>query len=186
MRRLIFLDTETTGLDPEVHEILELALVAEDGSVLLHTRVRPERLEQADPRALEVNGYSAEGWADAPAWADVAPRVAELLRGAVAVGHNVAFDAEMLRAGLKRVDPELAGGVCHYRLDTLVLALEHLAPVGLERFNLGAVCDFLGVELKDAHTALADTLAARAVYRKLARAGWLRRLGWRLRSWTRG
>ena len=41
--RTIFLDLETTGLDPRTDEIVEIGILDEDGQVLLDTVVRPER-----------------------------------------------------------------------------------------------------------------------------------------------
>src|ERR1017187_4498718 len=66
-RPLLILDLETTGLDPAIHDVLEI------GAVLCHQRtsaiqstfqvkIEPWRLELAQPKALEVNGYTPERW----------------------------------------------------------------------------------------------------------------------------
>ena len=70
MMDLCFVDVETTGLDPVRHELLELAAVRVDRHTLepldhVSVKVRPERLADADPKALEVNGYSDDAWRDA-------------------------------------------------------------------------------------------------------------------------
>ena len=57
---LCFVDVETTGLDPVRHELIELAAVRVDRHTLepldhVSVKVRPERLADADPKALEVN-----------------------------------------------------------------------------------------------------------------------------------
>lgn len=67
---LVFVDVETTGLDPERHELLEVAAVRVHPHTLepldhASARVRPGRLADANPRALEVNGYTDEAWRDA-------------------------------------------------------------------------------------------------------------------------
>jgi DNA polymerase III epsilon subunit-like protein len=41
--RTVFLDLETTGLDPRTDEIVEIGILDEDGRVLLDTLVRPVR-----------------------------------------------------------------------------------------------------------------------------------------------
>lgn len=63
----LLLDTETTGLDPEHHAIIELAamkLIVEDGTFGIpvghkhfHTLVRPAEHHSIDARALEVNKH---------------------------------------------------------------------------------------------------------------------------------
>jgi DNA polymerase-3 subunit epsilon len=41
--RTVFLDLETTGLDPRTDEILEIGILDDAGRVLLDSLVRPER-----------------------------------------------------------------------------------------------------------------------------------------------
>jgi len=94
---LVFVDVETTGLDPERHELLELAAVRVDPHTLepidhASVRVRPTRLADADPKALEVNGYSDEAWRDAVTLATGLRRLAPLFEDALITGHNVGFD----------------------------------------------------------------------------------------------
>ncbi|MEU1071851.1 MULTISPECIES: exonuclease domain-containing protein [unclassified Streptomyces] len=98
---LAFVDTETVGLDPFLHDAWEYAVILRQPgqSDVEHVfRVQPD-LTNADPKALEVNRYhertSAPGWT----WDDrqtAAHRLYALLNGAVMVGSNPAFDAEMI------------------------------------------------------------------------------------------
>ena len=72
MTDIIFLDTETTGLDPHRHTIIDiwaerrrtgsLELIAAGGG---HVAVSAEELDAASPRALEVNGDLAQALVDA-------------------------------------------------------------------------------------------------------------------------
>lgn len=52
MDGLAFVDTETTGLDPEVHEIWEVALIVEGEEHVY--RLKPQRLQHAEPTALRI------------------------------------------------------------------------------------------------------------------------------------
>jgi len=50
----VYLDLETTGLDPAADEILEIGILADDGTVLLDSLVRPIR-HRTWPRAQTIH-----------------------------------------------------------------------------------------------------------------------------------
>lgn len=69
MTMLAFVDTETTGLDPDRHEVWEVGLVladsAELGSFSEHEWLLPASAAKGDPIALEVSGFHERhphGW----------------------------------------------------------------------------------------------------------------------------
>ncbi|MFD4569343.1 exonuclease domain-containing protein [Streptomyces sp. NPDC058467] len=97
---LAFVDTETTGLDPLLHDPWEIAVILRhDGQDEEHVfRIAPD-LADATPEALKINRYHER--TSAPDWKWDDPHIAatclhSLLDGAVLVGSNPAFDAEML------------------------------------------------------------------------------------------
>ena len=97
--RLIYLDLETTGLDPATDEILEIGLLADDGTVLLDTLVRPVR-HTAWPAAQALHGIAPEDVADAPTIQALLPRIRAAVAGAEVVIYNAPFDAAFLREPL--------------------------------------------------------------------------------------
>ncbi|HEV2460879.1 MAG TPA: 3'-5' exonuclease, partial [Ktedonobacterales bacterium] len=140
------------------------------GAVLLDTRLRPS--VPISPEAYAVHGIYAEDLQEAPTLAEVWTRVRTLLRGALVVAYNAAFDRRMLaqaaeRYGLKRP-------ACRWYC--LMEACSAFDDSEDGRWlSLGAVCGELGItgeEYGPAHGARADALAALAVVRALAaRAG---------------
>jgi DNA polymerase III epsilon subunit-like protein len=64
---IIFFDLETTGLDPELHTIIQIAACAVDKAtydVLEDFEVKIKfRVDKADPEALEGNSYDKDVWA---------------------------------------------------------------------------------------------------------------------------
>jgi len=126
---LAFVDTETTGLDTLIHDPWEIAVILRtDGQDEEHVfRIAPD-LADATPEALKVNRYyervSTPDWT----WDDphiAATRLHSLLDGAVLIGSNPAFDAEMIAL--------LLGRYCgqprpwHYRtVDVVTLAVGSL------------------------------------------------------------
>lgn len=113
--KIIGLDTETTGLEPEKgHRIIEIAIglweLNEDlthrqiGSIWTQ-RIDPKRA--IDPKAEAVHHISRKDLVGMPEWNDVATKVQSFLRVAdVMVAHNLAFDAafivnELAQSGLE-------------------------------------------------------------------------------------
>lgn len=155
---LAFIDTETTGLDATVHEVIEYAIVRTNpnGEETLRwaTKIKPQNIEAAHPIALEVNGYTEEAWADAPTMAEVGEKILADLKGCVIVGHNVAFDENMLNENLKRAGIDRR--IPYHKVDTVTLAYEHLVKDGLTSLSLDNIRRFMGWSLDGAHTALQD------------------------------
>lgn len=126
---LAFVDTETTGLDPFLHDAWEIAVILRvDGHDEEHVyRVRPD-VSNADPQALRINRYHERTSDPAWVWDDretAAARLYQLLEGAVIVGSNPAFDAEMLTHLFGRYFDQPRPW--HYRtVDTVTLAVGSL------------------------------------------------------------
>lgn len=183
-RTLAFIDVETTGLDAAHHEVIEYAIILEDrwsGTQEYSGRVIPQFIERASPKALEVNGYTPEKWRDALPAEVVAPHIANLLKDTVLIGHNVRFDAGFISEMLKRAGVEAR--IDYHLVDTVTLAWEHLAPLGLKSLSLKNVCKFIGAEPEqEPHGALGGARKCREVYHILLRANWLKRLMWRIRK----
>ena len=179
MRR-VFVDIETTGLDSSRHEIIEIAMITEwDDSIDIWTaKIKPQRLAEADPYALEVNGYNDEDWADAISIKEAVFQINARLQGkCLFVGYNPSFDLGFIRKAMKDHGYDRSRV---YLIDVMTLVQEHLEPAGLKRLSLDSVRDFLEMEKKGSHTALKDAEDTRQLYHRLSRAGWLSRLYWRL------
>jgi len=171
MRPIAFVDVETTGLDPTRHEIIEIGVVVADPRTLetrgtFDVQVQPSRIEDADPRALEVNGWSPEAWRDAVPLDVALARVEPLLEGALLAGHNVGFDRAFLDAAWRRLGVTPAE-MDHHALDTATLAWPLLAAGLVESLSLAPVCEHLGIDLVQPHRALADAYRSLEVARRL-------------------
>ncbi len=96
-RTLAFTDLETSGDVFGKHEILEIGLVVVNQKSLeiidtLNIKVKPERIENAVPAALERNGYNAHSWKDAVALSRAMQEYAEKTKGAIFCAYNATFD----------------------------------------------------------------------------------------------
>src|SRR5580692_11203326 len=165
--RQIVLDTETTGLEPELgHRIIEIGCVELVNRRVtgrtFHRYLNPERA--IDEGAMAVHGIKRADLDDKPKFAEVAEELISFISDAELVIHNAAFDVAFLDAELAR----LAGAaravstLCRV-LDTLTLA-RSMHPG--QRNNLDALCKRYSVDnsRRDLHGALLDARILAEVY----------------------
>jgi DNA polymerase III epsilon subunit family exonuclease len=170
---LAFIDVETTGIDLETHEIIELGVVIakrKDGALTvtdqLEVKIAPLHIERADPTALRINGYNDADWLFAVSVQDAMRSFVEKTAGAVFVAHNALFDYGFIQAALKHTG--LESQMHFHKIDTISLALGVLHDTeDINRFSLGALCEYYGIENKRAHSAYADAYATYELFKKL-------------------
>jgi DNA polymerase-3 subunit epsilon len=181
VHNLAFIDTETTGTDPNRHEIIELAVIiarqvdrpGRGPSIEIveecEWKIKPEHLETAEEEALRVNGYNEVDWMFAIDRKSAMEQFAKKTQSCTFVSHNLTFDYAFVMKAFEETGVE---SLMHYaKLDTISIAFARLydAPQA-DKFSLRALCELLKVENTKAHTALADTRALVAVYRKIMNA----------------
>ncbi len=189
---LLFVDTETTGLDPYLHRVWEVAALRFDpatqavvGEHVWQLPLDAGELADADPEALTLNGYHERRWPDdgLTPLADFVLEFGALAGDAHLVGANPAFDADRLGRLFRRVGGE---PTWHYRvIDVEALALGYVhgrqatahhvlgerapalpAPATALPWKSTDLLASIGVERgASQHTALADA--------RWALAGWL-------------
>jgi DNA polymerase III epsilon subunit-like protein len=102
-----FMDCEFGGLDPELHDLTEIAVIVTDyrlvelASAEWKVRARAERISA---EAAEISGYTADAWKDALPVRQVLSELALLLpRGATAIpaGQNVRMDVQFVERAFK-------------------------------------------------------------------------------------
>ena len=165
--RQVVLDTETTGLEPNMgHRIIEIGAVEMVNRKLtgrhFHEYINPERA--IDDGALEVHGISEQFLADKPKFAEVADQFMQFIEGAEVVIHNAGFDVSFLdyELGLLQNNAQRVESVCSV-VDSLLLARQKHPG---QRNNLDALCRRYGVDnsQRDLHGALLDAEILADVY----------------------
>ncbi|MES2994136.1 MAG: DNA polymerase III subunit epsilon [Pseudomonadota bacterium] len=169
--RQIFLDTETTGLNPEAGDrIIEIGCVEMLNRRLsgrnLHFYVNPERPSHED--AVKVHGLTDEFLADKPRFASVVDEFLEYVDGAEIVIHNAAFDVGFLNEELRRLGRPKFPGFVRQVTDSLSMARE-LFPGKAN--SLDALCRRLEVDNSNRtlHGALIDAVLLAEVYIRMTR-----------------
>jgi len=173
-KNLAFIDIETTGFDVENQEIIEIGcvIVKQNNSVLgdvveeFELKIKPEKIENASPEALSVNGYNESEWLFAMNLEQAMQVFAEKTKECIMVAHNVAFDFSFIAKAFAVTGIE--NKMFYQKIDTISFALAKLhKDPSVTRYNLGSLCERFGIENDKAHTALADTRATVEVFRKL-------------------
>lgn len=171
----IYVDVETTGLDPDQHEILDVAIVVESvpypytrpGTIVSQwsQKTLPKHIENAEPDALRVNGYTPEAWADAVPFEDVMPKLLELfeIKG-VWIGHNPSFDRRFIVNSLKRQGVNVERAERHRLGDTTTVAYLAWGLDGRFKCGMNALRKYLGLSEEGAHGALKDCFDCREVF----------------------
>jgi len=169
---LVFIDLEMTGLDPERHEIIEIACLIVDPETLevskeYHCRVMPEHLETADPKALEMAGFDQEVWEkEAKPIRGVLEELNELAPGGIFAGWNVSSDMSFLESAVRKEGILLEYD--YHRLDIASVVYDRLfGDKSLKRIKLTESCQVLGIPRGKKHTAMADAKATLGIYKAL-------------------
>ena len=169
--RQIFLDTETTGLNPESGDrIVEIGCIEMVSRRLTgetrHVYLNPER--KGHEEAIRIHGLTDAFLADKPKFAEVADDLLDFLAGADIVIHNAAFDVGFLNAELKRLGRAPFHTVAAKVTDTLLMAREMFPG---KANNLDALCKRLEVDNahRTHHGALLDAGLLAEVYIRLTR-----------------
>ena len=154
--RQIFLDTETTGLDPnQGHRIIEIAAVEMNNRQLTknhyHTYLNPNRA--IDQAAQEVHGITSEFLQDKPLFKEIVSEFLNFIKGSELIIHNAPFDVGFLNMELGKINLEKLEGQSVSIFDTLKLAKE-IRPG--QKNNLDALCKRYSVDnsSRDFHGAL--------------------------------
>jgi DNA polymerase III subunit epsilon len=167
VHRFTVLDVETSGLSDRRHRILQIALVTVDTSGTIvdewSSYAKPF-LWHVGPR--HVHGLSARQLRHEPRFSSLVPELVKRLDGSVLVAHNLDFDWPFLRRGLRRGGYAVPDAL---RLCTLRLS-RSLDPDKQVRHRLGDLAARHGIELTNAHDALADARATAQVLPKLLSA----------------
>jgi DNA polymerase-3 subunit epsilon len=157
--RLIVLDTETTGLNPqEGHRIIEIGCVEVVNRRLtgknFHVYINPERI--IDSGAIEVHGITNEFLADKPTFNCIVDDFIAFIQGAELVIHNAPFDVGFINYEFSRLNNG-TGTVTDYSkvFDTLTYARKKHPG---QRNSLDALCKRYSIDNshRELHGALLD------------------------------
>ena len=164
--QVCILDTETTGLGSDA-EIIQLAVLAPDGTVVFESLFRPAG--PIPPAATNVHGITDAAVAGAPTFAAQHAALCAALAGKLIIVWNAEYDSRLLDQTCRRYNlplPACAGWDCAM-LKQAQYAGDWSSYFGSYRWQkLEWACEGTGV-MPD-HTAAGDCRATLAVIRAMA------------------
>lgn len=162
-----FVDVETTGASADFgHRVIEIGIArVENGRTVAEYQqlLDPQRKISAGVTAL--TGITQAMVTGQPVFQSELPRMLDLMRGAVVVGHNVRFDLGFLRKEFRRSGQDIVQSIGDVPvLDTVRIARRRFGRGGN---GLQTLAPRLGVFPTVAHRALADVQTTVGVFEKL-------------------
>lgn len=163
---LLFLDTETTGLNSN-DEIVEIAIVSFDGQILYETMIKPYK--PVPKEASKIHGITDKDLEDAPRILHTWPQVDSILKGRIIGIYNDDFDLRMIRQSIRQ--PAWKPGFSTF--DIMKIFAEFIGEWDGKRFSyryfkLDDARKYFNLPLPNSHRAADDALLARAVFLKIA------------------
>ena len=187
---LCAIDTETTGLITGKHDIIQICVLPLDSNLQIlrreglfpfYTYLQPKRPENADPKAMQVNGLKLadlmvngiDPYKAADLFDEWMKKLGLAYNKKIApLGCNYHFDQEFMRDWLGDVAYEQYFDYHVRDVQSAALYLNDKADFSAEtvpfpKTNLRYLCSQLGVNQEGAHDALQDCIATAEVWRRM-------------------
>jgi len=160
---VVVVDIETTGLSPYRHKITEIAAIKVLNGKIVNQFEQLINPETHIPSFItKLTGIHDALVADAPTVDEVIPEFQSFLGEEVFVAHNASFDHKFIAHNIHKHQKE---HMRNEKLCTQKLANRILPDLHSKR--LGVICEHYGVDNKQAHRAMGDTLATVEVFGKM-------------------
>ncbi len=163
----VVVDVETTGGSPlggdRITEFCAVTVANGRIADVFETLINPQR--PIPPAVTRLTRITWEMVRNAPTIRDVAPRIADVLRGHLFVAHNAPFDWRFVTSELSRCSGQQVVGE---KLCTVKLA-RAVVP-NIRRRSLDSLSYFYGIENHARHRAAGDAVATAKVLLRLLEA----------------
>ena len=164
-KRILVLDTETTGLDFVSDRIIEIGIVELKDNVItqnyFHEYINPEK--NISLSAQKIHGITNEFLIDKPTFNSIAQKFLKFIKDDTIIIHNADFDISFLNRELQNCGYDK---IKNSVVDTIKLAKKEFPG---QTINLDSLCRKLSIvnTRQDYHGALLDANLLSKVYLKL-------------------
>lgn len=182
--KIFYVDTETTGLDETMHDIIQIAAIVEIDGVVQDEKewkLRPfPKVYPIEAEAVIAHGYSKEEIDSFPDPRKVYMQLVNFLSNHIdrynkfdkfsVCGYNVDFDMKFIRAFFEKSGDKYCGSWFDWNYIDPIRLMKYMNGVDLlstPTNKLSDACKLFDIELTEAHDALADIRATRELKLKL-------------------
>ena len=165
-RPVVFLDTETTGLDM-TDVAVQIGIMDLRGNVLMNTLVYPDGTEMSQG-AFETHGLGPDKLDSAPMFTSIWVELRAILEESDLLAYNMPFDSRILAQTAHKYGLTMPSMRTHCVMQQHAMFIGEVIsqPMKTEAYKthkLIKVCEELNIDYADAHDALADARATRDV-----------------------
>ena len=164
---MICIDTETTGLDKENDEILQLSVMNEKEQILLNQYFKPVNKTEWNEE-MKINKITPEMVKDCPTIEDCKEQIQDIFsKETTVIGYNTFFDIDFIKNNKIKIDENI--NVIDVMLDFANMYNEYDSKHGGVKWKkLTFAADFYDFKWDEkAHNSLGDIKATLYVYNKL-------------------
>ena len=167
---LAFIDLETTGINLVDNEIIEIGCILTTPGLKIieefELKIKPQKIENADPVALKITRYNEEDWEHGSDLADAMEILLAKTKDCIMIGQNVSFDVSFLEYNFAKLG--LSNMMHYHKLDTISIAWAKMhKKKDFEHFSLREMCKYFDIKNEKPHDALSDARATFELYKKL-------------------
>ena len=177
--RLLFIDTETGGLNPDKHSLLSLAMVIwedmeiiDSQEILINDGILSVTQEALSVNKINIEKHKQLAISPSQAMEGIFSFISKhfpLHRKITLAGHNVHFDVHFLRVFFSRNNKDFGKFFSHRIIDTSsILYYLYLAGhLKQKAISSDEAFDLFEIQVNGRHTALGDAIATAELFTKL-------------------
>lgn len=171
--KLIFLDTETGGIDPRVNSLLSIGLVIWENKKIITEKefLVKEKNYNVTAQAMEINKINLDELKKKGLEkSEIKKEITNLVKNnfkekAILAGHNINFDISFLK---KIFEEKEFSEIFSYRsIDTASIIKYLSIKKGLDLNSLDDAIKYYNLKVNERHTALGDAIVTAELFNKL-------------------
>ena len=176
-------DTETTGLNPFINDVIEISFCRLSDNIQKTWKLKPINIENIQLEALKINGHKLEDLLYMTSYGKETYReptkvIIEIenwimkdsypCEKRILIGQNVMFDKYMLENLWNKCEASDSFPFGRRYLDTMQIQffMDFCKEEFLDSYSLTSIIKKYGIKNSRAHTAEADTIATKELFEK--------------------